>query len=324
MHPDVQRQLLGILRGLDSDILLATHSVEIMGEADPGEILLIDKGKRSAQRLREVEGIQQALETLGSAQNITLTQLARTRKIIFVEGLNDYKLVRRFSRLLGCEALASGNNLTPFESGGFSSWEKVKALSWGLSKTLNSNIPIAAIYDRDYCCNEHVIEIHQELEHELKLAHIHNRKEIENYLLIPSILERVLEKSIKDRERRSHSLIERKETAGNILERITELEKTNIQSQYIAKRIDFLKKSGKDISTITTEAIRIFEKKWQTLDERMEIVPGKQTLRMLRNEIQNLYSINLTDIKIIDEFKAKEIPEDLTLLIKNLEEFRVL
>jgi energy-coupling factor transporter ATP-binding protein EcfA2 len=89
LHPDVQRQLLGILRGVDADVLLATHSVEIMGEADPSEILLVDKRNKSAQRLKDIEGIQKALEILGSAQNITLTQLARTKKMIFVEGIND-------------------------------------------------------------------------------------------------------------------------------------------------------------------------------------------------------------------------------------------
>jgi len=252
---------LGILRGLDADILLATHSVEIMGEADPSEILLVDKRKRSAQRLRDIEGIQQALETLGSAQNITLTQLARNRKVIFIEGTNDYKLIRRFSCLLSYEELASGNDLTPFESGGFTSWDKVKALSWGLSKTLHADIPIVAVYDRDYFCDEHITEINQELNSELKLAHIHQRKEIENYLLVPSVLERVLDKAIKDRERRSQTIIEKNEAASTILDRITEQEKANIQGQYIAKRNDFLKKTGKDAATITTETIHNFEEK---------------------------------------------------------------
>ena len=60
MHPHVQRQLLGILRDINPDIILATHSTEILGEADPSEILLIDKSKASAKRLHDVEGVQQA------------------------------------------------------------------------------------------------------------------------------------------------------------------------------------------------------------------------------------------------------------------------
>ena len=134
LHPDIQRQLLNILRNLNSDVLLATHSVEIMGEADPSEILLVDKSKQSAKRLRDIESVQVALESLGSAQNVTLTHLARTKKILFVEGMMDYKVLRRFAKNLGYTALASGNDLTAFESGGFSSWQKIKHFCLGCEK----------------------------------------------------------------------------------------------------------------------------------------------------------------------------------------------
>lgn len=322
LHPDVQRQLLGILRAFDADVLLASHSVEIMGEADPSEILVIDKRNSSATRLRDIEGIQQALEALGSTQNVTLTQLARTRKIVFVEGISDYKLIRRFARRLDYEKLSSGNDLTSLESGGFSSWDKIKSLSWGLSKTLNAVIPIAAVYDRDYYCEEYINEMDKELSLELKLAHIHKRKEIENYLLVPSVLERVLEKAIKEREKRSQKFLDRSESICDILNRITEQEKNKIQSQYIAKRTEFLKKTGIDAATITMETLEWFETKWKNLEQRMEIVSGKKTLKMLRDEVQNLYCVNLTDIKIIDEFTLNEIPNDLVRLIERLEVFR--
>jgi energy-coupling factor transporter ATP-binding protein EcfA2 len=101
LHPEVQRHLLGILREVNPDILLATHSVEILGEADPSEILLIDKSKSSARRLRDIEGVQQALDNIGSIQNMTLTELAKNRRLVFVEGLRDYRIIRRFARVLG-------------------------------------------------------------------------------------------------------------------------------------------------------------------------------------------------------------------------------
>ena len=59
-----QRRLVEILRGVRPDIVLATHSVEILGEADAGEILLVDKFQQSARRLRDVDGVQQALEKI--------------------------------------------------------------------------------------------------------------------------------------------------------------------------------------------------------------------------------------------------------------------
>lgn len=56
LHPDVQRQLLSVLRGLGPSVILATHSAEIMGEADPAEILLVEKTSASAERLKDIAG----------------------------------------------------------------------------------------------------------------------------------------------------------------------------------------------------------------------------------------------------------------------------
>nr|WP_320042046.1 AAA family ATPase [uncultured Desulfobacter sp.] len=323
LHPDVQRQLLGILRDISADILLATHSTEIMSEADPGEILLVDKAKKSAKRLKNVEGIQEALESVGSVQNITLTQLARTKKILFLEGLKDFKIIRRFAKKMGYQELSSGVDLTPFESGGFSSWEKVKALAWGLSKTIGSSFYIGTIYDRDYWCEEELAEIKAELDKNLNFSHIHQKKEIENYLLIIPVLERALIKAIKERENRTNVTIEVTVSTSTILDNITSKKKESTQSQYLAKRSEFLRERKADVATINAETLRNFNKIWENLDQRLSIVPGKETLRELRSEVDNIYGVNLTDIKIIDEFEKDEVPEDLVELIENLERIRV-
>ena len=53
LHPDVQRQLVGILRDIGADVLLATHSTEIMAEADPSDIVMVDKRKTSGRAPQE-------------------------------------------------------------------------------------------------------------------------------------------------------------------------------------------------------------------------------------------------------------------------------
>lgn len=322
LHPDVQRQLLSILRGIEADVLLATHSVEIMGEADPSEILLVSKGSRSAKRLKDIEGVQVALESLGSAQNVTLTHLARTKKILFVEGMGDYKSVRRFAKNIGFNDLASGNDLTAFESGGFSSWEKIKSFAWGVKNTIDADMKLFAVYDRDYYCEEEIDEILESLKAELTHAHIHQRKEIENYLLVIPVLERVLTKQVALRNKRSGEVIEVGKGISQYLDEITSNLKVDAQSQYIAKRISHHQGKGSDTGTISREAIEVFEKLWGNIDSRMEVVPGKTTLRLLRGAIQEDYSVNLSDVKIIDEFEKEEIPADLLQLINDMESFR--
>ncbi|WP_187376621.1 MULTISPECIES: ATP-dependent nuclease [Vibrio] len=322
LHPDVQRQLLNILREIDVDIILATHSVEIIGEADPSEILLINKSNHSAKRLKDIEGVQVAIESLGSTQNVTLTHLARTKKILFVEGMSDYKSIRRFAKNMGFNDLASGNDLTSFESGGFSSWEKILSFAWGVKSTIDSSLKLFAVYDRDYYCQDQIDEITKKLSAELSFSHIHNRKEMENYLLIIPVLERAFIKRIHAREQIVGSIIKIERSIKDYLIEITEKIKLDVQSQYISKRMDFNTGKGLDTSTISRKAIEDFEQLWSNLDTRMGIVPGKTTIRMLRSLIQDDYKVNLTDFQIIDEFKNNEIPEDLSNLIRKLELFR--
>ncbi|OEE38347.1 ATP-dependent nuclease [Vibrio anguillarum] len=322
LHPDVQRQLLNILREIDADIILATHSVEVIGEADPSEILLINKSNHSAKRLKDIEGVQVAIESLGSTQNVTLTHLARTKKILFVEGMADYKSIRRFAKNMGFNDLASGNDLTSFESGGFSSWEKILSFAWGVKNTIDSSLKLFAVYDRDYYCQEKINEITKKLSAELSFSHIHRRKEMENYLLIIPVLERAFMKQLYAREQRVGCKIKIERSIKDYLIEITGEIKVDVQSQYISKRMDFNNGKGFDTSTISKKAIEDFEQLWSDLDTRMEIVPGKTTIRMLRSLIQGDYKVNLTDFQIIDEFKISEIPEDLSNLIAKLELFR--
>lgn len=322
LHPDVQRQLLAILRRLEADVILATHSVEIIGEADPAELVLVQKGKLVAQRLRDVEGMQLALDSIGSAQNVTLAHLARTKKIVFVEGYDDFKTLRRFSKVLGFDELSTGNDLTAFESGGFGSWEKIKAFAWGARRTIDANIRIYAIYDRDYFCEEEVAQIAESLNKELSGAQILGRKEMENYLLHVPVLQRVMDKQLEQKNRRQGSSTKAAKTMNAYLTSITEAHRIESQAQYIARKLSFHKSSGVDASTLSKQVMQEFEEKWSVLDSRMTIVPGKAVLKALRDQVQEDLGINMTLFQIVDEFKSGEVPKDLLAVISALEAFR--
>lgn len=324
LHPDIQRRLLGIVRKLQTDVVLATHSIEIIGEADPGEILLVQKGKSSALRLRDVEDMQLALSAIGSAQNITMTHLARTKKIVFTEGYDDFKTVRRFAKVLGYEDLSTGNDLTPFESGGFSSWEKIKYFASGFKQTLNKDLKIFSLYDRDYFCDEEIKFIENDLRKELTDAFILTRKEMENYFLNTEVLQRALDKQLEQKNKRQGTNVIASKRIEEYLLDITADEKIDAQSQYIAKKLEYLKskKPHLDSSTISKETLRDFEIKWLNVQTRLSIVPGKTILRALRDAIQKDLGVSLTDIQIIDEHKKDEIPKDMVELISRLENFR--
>lgn len=321
LHPDVQRQLLGILRAVSPDVIAGTHSTEIMGEADPSEILLIEKSEQSARRLRDVEGVQTALDSIGSVQNITLTRLARNRNILFTESSQDFKILRRFAQRLNLDNLAASRGITDLEAGGFESWEKIQGLAWGFKDALGGPIHMAAVFDRDYWPEEKLDEIRAKLSGRLEIIHFHDRKEIENYLLDPQMLERATERAIANRVQRTGDEIERTETAREILDEISRKYRSAAQGQYIARRQNYFDGDRRDNATITSETIEWFEAMWSDIDSRMKIVPGKTVLSDYRTYVQEEFSVSVTDYSIIDEFDRGDIPADLRTLVNELENF---
>lgn len=321
LHPDVQRQLLGILRDIGADVVLATHSSEIISEADPTEIVMIDKRRQAGERLKSVSGVQRALEAVGSSQNITLTALARSRRVLFVEGLDDFRLIRRFARKLGMQELSAGIAITALESGGFSSWERITTLASGIADALGSPLMISAIYDRDYYCDEHIAEVLQSLKNSLKIAWVLDRKEIENYLLIPDALNRAIVRTLN--ARREHGTAKTVNVDSTaLLDDITRPMRDDVLSQLMARRHDYLNKTGQDKSRLYKDVLHTFDHRWRELSTRIALIPGKEVLGIFRQRIQELCGVTLTDARIAESINRDEIPADMRGLLEMLESFR--
>ena len=325
LHPDIQRQLIGILRELGPDVLLATHSTEIMAEADPSEIVLVDRRKQNFERLKDTVGVQRAMDAVGSIQNITLTALARNRRVLFVEGDDDFRLLRRFARRLGLSELAAGFGITALESGGFGSWQRITTLAQGIAQALGTPLTIGAVYDRDYFSEEEIATVASALSGSLKLAHIHERKEIENYLLVPDALDRAIQRAATDRVTRSGGVVGLEiPKSAELLREITDPLRDEVQSQLIGRRASYLRSSGKDVADLTRQTLGWFSPRWEDLGARLSLVPGKEVLKAFRDKIQKLANVSLTDVRIIDAMHRDEIPPDLQALVHKIEKFRTL
>jgi hypothetical protein len=231
-------------------------------------------------------------------------------------------VVRQFARRLGLTHLASGSEITPVALGGFSFWERVAAMGWGLEKTLGSEMLLAVILDRDYRCDEEIAKILEKLKESISNAFVHRRKEIENYLLVPNALGRAIEDAIHERRNRTGESVKKVETIEALICEATTPMKVDALAQYVQSRVEFLRSGKRHSATITSETIDWFEKKWANLDSRMEIVPGKKTLSAIRSILQDRHSIGITDGRIIAPIRHDEIPLDLANMLRTLDDFR--
>jgi predicted ATPase len=99
MHADLQRRLIRFMEGRHPQVIVATHSVEIMSEVDPESILVVDRDKRQAQFTTDIPEVQQVVDQIGGIENLQLARLWSSRRCLFVEG-DDLMLLKQFQNNL--------------------------------------------------------------------------------------------------------------------------------------------------------------------------------------------------------------------------------
>lgn len=322
LHSDLQRQLLTILRTLGPDIVIATHSTEMISEAAPEELLLVRKGSASAKRLERPQQLQAVFSALGSNANPILTQLARTRRVVFVEG-HDFGLLSAFSKKLGLSQVSNRSEFAVIPVKGFDP-NKARDLLKGFELALGYKPRCAVIFDRDYRSDAEVAETVAKIKSFADVAHIHERKELENYALSPNALAVAVENSLQDRELRTGKPRRLGHTSSQLLELVVNQMKHKVQAQYLAKRLQFerSKSPGLDPATVSESSMREFDRAWSTPEGRLNVVPGKEVISGLNEQLQDEYDVHITAQAIVEKMQPEEIAADLQALLRTLDMFR--
>ena len=322
LHSDLQRQLFTLVKNLGPDVIMATHSTEIISEADQGDLLIIKKRATSAKGISDLSQLQTVFGILGSNLNPTLTQLAKSKRAVFVEG-KDFQILSAFAHKLKYQEVANRSEFAVIPIEGFNP-QKVADFSKGIEMTLGGKILKAVILDKDYRPESEIEATRLFLNTFVSLSHIHSRKELENYLLDPSVIERALDRKIADYNNRNESLLRREDSVEDIIKSLTEPLRSKVSAQYLSKGLTYEKprNSKLDESTITQKLIEQFDKSWNSLPERLSIIPGKELMAELNTYFQEHYKVSLTAKFIINEMRSGEVPQEIVKLIQELDDFQ--
>lgn len=321
LHSDLQRQLIAVLRALGPDILIATHSTEIISEADPDEILVVTKKAHSAKRVADPTQLRTIFSTLGSNLNPTLTQLARSKRVVYVEG-KDFQIISRFAARLGVRAVATRSDFAVVPTEGFNP-TRAKTFTQGVETTLASKISVAVVFDRDYRSDVEIATELKELHGFCDFAHIHQKKELENFLLVPKSLNKAITKRIADQNKRTGKKSSFTEDIQTLLLSITDAIKHDVQAQFLKRQQPFTKslKRALDDATITSQLLADFDSMWENLNTRLNIVPGREILSRLNAHLQKTYGVTITSNLIIECMSEAEIPNEMKMVIFKLNDF---
>jgi energy-coupling factor transporter ATP-binding protein EcfA2 len=321
LHSDLQRQLLGLLRNLGPDILIATHSTEIITEAETDDIILINKRRRTAHRIRDPSQLRDVFAALGSNLNPLLTQLAKTRRALFVEG-DDFQILSRFARKLGLANIANRSDFGVVPVKGFNP-ERIRSLKNGMEMTLGGQILGAALLDKDYRSDGERVSITSHCEKFCNYATIHTCKEIENFLLVPAAMDRAAARKVADQARRTGVERTYGGDAAALLDNFANERRSYVTSQCVTARIRFERTNspGLDQATVTEAALKEVESCWNDRTSKLQVIPGKDALSMFNQYLQSEYGVSVTPTAIVDAMRVDEIPNEMRTLLEDISGF---
>lgn len=322
LHSDLQRQLLGILKGLGPDIIIATHSTELISEAELNDILIINKSNQSAKRIKDPSQLREIFQVLGSNLNPILTQIAKSKRVLFVEG-KDFIVFSRFARILGYDQVANRSDFAVVPIEGFNP-TRLRAFKEGIEKTIGSKILSAVIFDKDFRSVDEVKEEWDDLIKGNLFAHIHSRKELENFLLLPAPIDRAIKIRINEKNTRTGKIDGFDINISELLESVSSDFKYRTQAQLQSHRIKYEKSLNPKIdeSTIIEKILGEFDFQWNNIESRLIIIPGKDFLSSINQFLQDNYKITITNANILSSIKREEVPPEMIGLIKDIERFR--
>jgi len=299
LHADLQRRIVSTIRSFQAQTLVATHSTEIIGESSADDILLIEEGKKSARRLRKNTAGSEAFALLGSVHNVTLTAIARAGKVLLVEG-NDAEYLRPLGSRLGLESVSMSGELPVLPLGGHRVADAV-AMANGIAEATDRDVKFAIVLDRDYRSTDECEAIRKQLQGTFSIAHIHVRKEIENYLIdTKSIEDALIAKKFQDIA-----------DIGNLLQEIFESLRLKSLALRVEAALDYSRRVGSPESrtSIIERATSEFESEWNT--DPAKVVSGKQVIRLLNTRLTESAGTSLSPSELVAVVEKSTVDRDL-------------
>lgn len=300
MHPDLQRKILRIVKSKYKQVIIATHSVEIISDVEPKNILMIDKKTRRMAYAGDMEVVQNIVDNIGGVQNLSLTRLGIAKKCIFVEG-KDIKLLSKFNNILYPDSNISLETLPCIPLGGWTRFNEALGAARLFFEETGGSIKTICILDRDYHLNDEIDQLKQKAQENHLNLFIWDRKEIENYLLIPEAIFRLTQCNQDEYE--------------NFREEY-EHEIDSLKNDVIDEYASQILKCDRSIDVINAnpKAREFVDLKWANLEEKLKLVNGKDALNITNGWIRSRYNKNCSKTKILEAIE----PEDISIEIKNV------
>ena len=310
MHPDLQRRLIRYLKRSHRQVVVATHSIEMMSEVTPDDILIVDRRRKQSRFAISAPVVQRLVEHVGSVHNIQLARLWNAKKCLLVEG-DDVSLLSIVHRLLfpEREPLESIPNLS---LGGWGGWAYAVGSSLLLKNSGGETITVYCILDSDYHSREAIQKRLDDAHNRGVRLHVWSQKELENYFLLVDPIVRAIIRRMPARTAKPSA--EEIETA---LDEICERLKEDVFDAISAEILGENRALGS--GGANKRAREIVAERWQSREGRLATVSGKEAFARISEWSQRQFGVSLSAAIIAREMSGSEVQDEMRKVITAIE-----
>lgn len=292
MHADLQRRLIRLITPMFPQLIIATHSLEIIEEVTSDCIIPIDSSKTEIKPIGEASSLQFISKNLGSSFNIDLARLFISNKFLVLDGDDtSRRILSAFQSVLFPQDLHPIINLPKTFINGWNDWEKVKVLS-GLFESNDIPVNLFCLFKSGYKSQEEIARRKKEAKQNKIGVHILSKKEIENYAINENAILRYI--------------LNKKHRGDLSLEKLNSV-MSGIKSEMKDDIINY------SISNLREEVLDV-QKAYQSLDAD-DIISGREFFNILSLWTQEKFGITISARQVIPYFNAEEIDIEIKNII---------
>lgn len=307
LHADLQKKLIKLLAAEKyRQTIVATHSLEMIADVAPSEIILVSKRSPRSRALSSSAQAQSVVETIGTNLNMQLSKVAQAGRIIFVEG-KDYSFLDQIAFKMGNLFYDKFSKIPHFSVGGMNNWPRAAMASRAFHETSSGKVEGVMIIDRDYKPDELFKKIVEDGAKDRLRVIVWNRKEIENFFLDRDLIHSYL--------CRGDAKIDYQEFCGIFDKVVAEL------SEGLPILIaDGLQTADRKLSlpTAMASANQLIEERLEKGASLRDIIGGKRAISMISERCQVNWGCQISPMSLCRHMTLQDVSPELRAVVESL------
>ena len=284
MHADLQRRLIRLITPMFPQLIIATHSLEIIEEV-PAECLIpINSKKTNIKPIGNEASLQFIAETLGTSFNIDLARFFISNQLLVWEGDDtSRKILSAFQSVIHPNELHPLINLPKVYIKGWDNWDKIKTVA-DIFTHSQLNMKLYCVLNPNQQSENEIEQRKQNAKKNKIGIHIWEKREIENYAINYNVIFRYL---------------------------LQKKEDSSISEILIQNKInEIIDKLQNDIATSNNNT--------KQCDNPLHIISGRKFFKLLSSWTLEEFGITINARKIIPYFHVSEVPIEIKKVINEI------